>query len=89
MDSFIKFETETYPQIWHSAYEMGVNARKQGMPRVCTLQGSPFCTPSGNVLKVYLSAWEQGWDEYEMPEEFVNVESVLKDMTLHQYKADD
>ena len=68
MDSLTKFETETYPHIWHIVYDIGVDARKRGLPRTCTLRGLPFCTPSGNILKVYLSAWEQGWDSYRIPE---------------------
>jgi hypothetical protein len=87
--SELKFETETYPRIWHSAYDAGVEARKQGLPRTCTLQGSLFCTPSGDILKVYLSAWNQGWDGYKIPEEFGHVEAALKNMPLRQCKPED
>lgn len=38
--------------------------------------------PSGKVLKVYQSAWEQGWDNYKIPEVFQHVENVLKAMPL-------
>jgi hypothetical protein len=63
MDALTKFETETYPRIMQSAYAFGVEAKRQRLPRICNLQGSPFCSQSGHILKVYLSAWEQGWDD--------------------------
>jgi hypothetical protein len=62
MDSWTKFETETYPRIWHLAYNLGAKAKKQALPRICNLKEEPFITPSGDILKVYRSAWEQGWD---------------------------
>lgn len=63
MNSLIKFETEIYPKIWNLAYNAGVVAKHQGLPRICNLQGRLFITPSGNILKVYKSAWEKGWDK--------------------------
>lgn len=56
------FFTQTYPRIWHEAYAQGVNAKLNGLPRDCNLIDIQFLTPSGNKLKVYKSAWEQGWD---------------------------
>lgn len=89
MGEITKFETETYPRIWHAAYDAGVEARKQGLPRTCNLQESPFCLPSGNVLKVYRSAWEQGWDGYSIPNEFKHVEAVLNNMPLRPFTHED
>lgn len=88
-DFMTKFERETYPRIWRSAYAAGVEARTQGLPRLCNMKDSTFCTPSGEVLKPYKSAWEQGWDGYKIPEEFQHVENVLKAMPLHQCTEED
>lgn len=78
-DGFDKFINEIYPRIWHQAYDLGEEARKQGLPCVCNLQGSPFCHKD-TVLKVYRSAWEQGWRADEIPEVFRQMEEVLKQM---------
>jgi len=56
------FETEVYPRIWRSAWYAGQAAKLIGMSRECNLQGSLFCTATGTILKVYKSAWEQGYD---------------------------
>jgi hypothetical protein len=80
-DAFYKWETEIYPKIWREAYDLGVAAFKAGLPRVCNL-GESFRTPSGSILKVYKSAWEQGWDGYSIPGIFGQMEAVLKDMPL-------
>lgn len=88
--TYEEFETEVYPRIWREAHAAGVVAREQGLPRVCNLQGSPFCTPSGKVLKVYLSAWEQGWDNYDpIPAVFKKMEAVLDNMPLRPCTAED
>lgn len=73
-ESLEKFETETYPRIWHLAYDAGVEAKNEGLPRICNLKESPFVTPSGNILIVYKSAWEQGWDG-----KITTIEDVLND----------
>jgi hypothetical protein len=65
MDGYIKFETEIYPRIWNLAYNAGFEARDKGLPRICNLNSSPFVTPSGNILRVYKSAWEGGWDSWD------------------------
>lgn len=55
------FETVTYPKIWRRAFDLGVEARAAGLPFDCNLQGKPFCH-NNKCLKVYKSAWEQGWE---------------------------
>mgnify|MGYP003404934491 CR=1 FL=1 len=52
-----------YPIIWHEAYDIGVNAKKSGLSRMCNLSeyDKKFCH-NGNALKVWQSAWEQGYD---------------------------
>ena len=62
MNSLEEFETKTYPQLWYIAFNLGIQAKKEGYPKVCNLQDSRFITPSGKILKVYESAWKQGWD---------------------------
>lgn len=77
------FFTEVYPHNWKLAYDAGVEARKQGFSRICNLRESIFYTPSGKILKVYLSAWEQGWDGYKIPEIFKQMETVINSMPLN------
>ena len=96
--TYEQWEREIFPKMWRTAYDAGVEARKQGLPRTdveINLWSMPlatgilpqvncdFCT-SGGVLKVYKSAWEQGWDGYKIPEIFKQVESVLNNMPLHK-----
>lgn len=79
MDSLEHFLSEVYPKIWHKAYDAGEKARKEGLPRVCNL-GEGFVTPGDNILKVYKSAWEQGWDGYKIPEIFGRMEKILDEL---------
>jgi hypothetical protein len=88
MDGFEKWEREVYPRLWHLAYDVGVKARADGLPRVCNLEGSPHCH-NGNVLKVYKSAWEQGWDGYKIPAEFAQMEATLNQMPLRKMTEED
>lgn len=60
---YMEFETEVYPKIWRRAFDKGVEAKKEGKDKICNLKDSEFLTPSGNFLKVYKSAWEQGWEQ--------------------------
>ena len=46
---------------WREAFGLGILARLKGWPRECNL-GEGFLTPGGVILKVYKSAWEQGYD---------------------------
>jgi hypothetical protein len=52
-----------YPIIWHEAYNIGFNAKKLGLSRVCNLSehDEKFCH-NGIPMKVWQSAWEQGYD---------------------------
>lgn len=64
MHSEEDFFSRTYPSIWRKAYLLGNAAREAELPRECNLTDELFLTPSGAILKVYKSAWEQGWDHY-------------------------
>lgn len=57
-DSWHKFETETYPRLWREAFQMGYDARSNNCVRLCTYP--PL--DSGHILRVFKSAWFQGWD---------------------------
>jgi len=81
MNEVDTFFTETYPYIWHLAYDAGENARNKGLPRVCNLKCWPYCY-NENILKVYKSAWEQGWDGYKIPEIFGRMEAMAREMPL-------
>jgi hypothetical protein len=48
-------------KIWNTAYQLGAKARDRGRPMDCDLTAKKYLTPSGEILKVYKSAWEQGW----------------------------
>jgi hypothetical protein len=61
MSNFFQWETEVYHRVWHLAYQAGRAARDQDLPRICNLEGRPFCH-NDNILKPYKSAWEQGYD---------------------------
>lgn len=87
MDSWVQFETEIYPRLWVLAYNKGMNARDSGYPRICNLDGE-HCH-NGNPLKVYKSAWEQGWDRYSIAEEFRLVEALLAQMPLRPLNNED
>lgn len=87
--TYEEFERDIYPRIWHLAYDAGVEAREQGLPRICNLNDKHFITPGGNILKVYRSAWEQGWDNYKIPDEFRQVESVLNNMPTRPCTVED
>jgi len=89
VDAFTRFETEIYPKLWYEAYNLGVEARKNGLPRVCNLKDDIFAFDgeSGRIVfKVYKSAWEQGWDGWKIPEEFLQVEKTLNQMPLRPMK---
>jgi hypothetical protein len=88
MDEIERFMTETYPRLWHLAYDAGVEARKNGLPRNCNLKGNDHCH-NDSVLKVYKSAWEQGWDGYTIPAIFAQIEAKLNQMPLHPATAKD
>jgi len=88
MDSLLKFETETYPRLWQLAYDAGTKARDEGLPRECNLKNHPH-VHKGKALKVYKSAWEQGWDKYTIPEEFRQMEALLNQMPLRPLNSDD
>ncbi len=77
-----KFESEVYPKLWHLAYDAGIEARTAGLPRQCVLNSEQHCH-NGKVLKVYKSAWEQGWDGYKIPDEFKKVEKYLNELPLY------
>lgn len=62
---------------FRKAYQFGEQARNSGLPRECNL-GQEFRTLSGDVLKVYKSAWEQGWDSLNIPAIFLQMEDKLK-----------
>lgn len=89
MDGFTKFMTETYPRVWRLAYDAGASARKQGLPNACDLRDPLFLTPSGAVLKVYKSAWEQGWAGHKTPAVFEQMEAALATMPLQPYEGND
>jgi len=65
--SLEQFLDETYPQIWREAWQLGRTACEEGLSRECDLSDDQFITPSGAILKVYQSAWEQGWDGRNPP----------------------
>jgi len=88
MNSLEYFETVTYPRLWHLAYEAGEQARKNGLLRICNLEGQMHCH-DGNILKVYKSAWEQGWDGYKIPAEFAKAEAFINQMPLRSLKESD
>lgn len=88
MDALRHFETVEYPRIWHLANDAGKEARKQGLPRVCNLKDSPFCH-NGNILKVYKSAWEQGYDDWEIPAVFKQMEAAVNQMPLRPMEEKD
>ena len=48
--------------LWSEAWHLGNEAKKAGRPRECNLSEDKFITPRGSILKVYKSAWEQGYD---------------------------
>ena len=62
-DRFNKFFDETYPKLWHEAYDLGNEAKNQGLPRHCNLPDGKFCH-NGSPLTVYKEAWEQGYDGF-------------------------
>ena len=82
MDALTKFETETYPRLWRLAYDAGEVARKIGLPRKCNLATSEHCH-YGNVLKVYQSAWHQGYDGWQIPAIFAKMEATLDQLPRH------
>jgi hypothetical protein len=87
MDSFHKWETETYPRIWREAYALGSAAQEQGLPRVCNLTDRKF--GPGYALKPYKSAWEQGWDHYSIPAVFGQMEAVLNSLPTRPMESTD
>lgn len=87
-EAYEKWERETYPRLWRSAYQLGEEARKNNLPRTCNLDGAEHCH-NGVPLKPYRSAWEQGWDAYQMPAEFTQVEAALKQMPLRPLRSED
>lgn len=83
MDEYLKWEQEVYPVLWHQAYDLGKKACLNGLPRECNLSTKDHCYGEDKkILKVYKSAWEQGWDGYKVPEEFKLIEDALGKMPL-------
>lgn len=59
---FDKVIYEAIHDRWEQAWRIGYSAYKDGLLRQCNLASEGFVTPGGHILKVYKSAWEQGWD---------------------------
>jgi len=65
-----------FPKLFNQAKLEGKKARLNGLLRTCNLpKESPWTY--GKYLKVYLSAWEQGYDGFEIPEIFNLIERML------------
>lgn len=58
---------EIYKQNWHLAYNLGIEARNKNLSNICNLTDKQFLTPSGIILKVYKSAWDQGYGNEKNP----------------------
>jgi len=54
-------------KLWQEAFKEGNIARNAGLLRICNLTDDRFLTPGREILKVYKSAWEQGWDVKDRP----------------------
>lgn len=90
MDEFLKWEREIYPRNWKLAYDIGKQAKEYGLPRTCNLEGEPFCYGENKILKVYKSAWEQGYDGTSiMSAEFKQAEQHLNKMPLRPMQLED
>jgi hypothetical protein len=76
---------ESISPTWNKAYALGEAAQKEGKPRVCDLGERCFVTPSGTILKVYKSAWEQGYDGWKIPAIFTEMEKALDKLPLRRY----
>ncbi len=85
---FHKWQTETYPEIWKEAFAYGESAKEEGLPRECNLSDSKFGSGK-TILKVYKSAWEQGYDGYKVPAEFKQVEEALDKLPLRPMEEGD
>jgi hypothetical protein len=86
---FEAFLDGPYKENWHKAYDLGVQARKDGLPKVCNITDPKLCH-NGNAFKPYESAWNQGWDGYTIPEIFSRIEQNLaklptRPMTLEDF----
>lgn len=75
---------DTVGPVWRRANALGRQSREDGKPCVCDL-GKGFLSPSGVVLKVYRSAWEQGWTGWEIPKVFGRMEAIVDCYPLEQY----
>lgn len=85
MEAFHKWETEIYPQIWWEAYAYGESAREEELPRECNLSDPQFISGK-TILRVYKSAWEQGYDGYKIPAIFGQMEAVVNELPLRPMK---
>jgi hypothetical protein len=86
MDYFT-WENEVYPKMWAEAYAAGSSAREQGLPRQCNLEDKFLW--KGEALKPWLSAWNQGYDGYKIPQEFRQMEEALSQMPMRSLRPDD
>lgn len=86
--SIWEFENVTYPRLWHIAFDAGRKASEDGLPRECNMTRAIYLEhvlENGNILKVYKSAWEQGWDNDKIPSVFTQMENLLKQMPTEPY----
>ena len=86
-DSLRYFETVTYPKMHAEAKALGDQAREDGLPRECNLTGK--FAHEGTILKDYKSAWEQGYDKWEIPGVFKQMEDHLKEQPLRPMTEED
>ena len=82
-----EWELTVYPKLFNNAKQIGRKAKESGLPRICNLPNE-FRTPNGDILRVWLSAWEQGYDNYNpIPECFKQVEAILNFVPTKELKA--
>ena len=75
-----RFMSETYPKLWHLAFNEGYKARDNGHPKICNLQDVQF-GHFGQVLKPYVSAWHQGYETRDNRDNNVNI-ALINNSTI-------
>lgn len=86
---FQAFLDGPYKENCQKAYDLGVQARKAGLPKVCDVTDDPKLCHNGKMLKEYERAWRAGWDGYKVPQEFVQMEQILQNIPTRPMTEED
>jgi hypothetical protein len=78
-----------YKKNCQKARNLGIQARKDGLPRICNITDDPELCHNGTIFRCYADAWCSGWDGFTIPKEFLQVEQNLAKLPTRPMTEED